>query len=127
MTSGSPEIQRRRRQLREQLRALTFAPLMRGSIVEVRQRCGRSNCACAKDPKARHPRKLLTVHLDGRTQTVHLRAADEERVRQAIDGYGRAWEAIDGLTACELLDLRRSARQRRLGRARERQTEEGRK
>ena len=118
MASDRDEIQRRRRRLHEQLRALSGEPLMRGSIVERLRRCGRPNCACARDPKARHGGKFLTVHLEGRTHALHLRPEDEARVRQAITAYDRVWEIINGLTACELRELRRAGRERRRARRR---------
>ncbi len=105
--------ERRRRALQQQLRALTQEPLMRGSIVERWRTCGKANCACATDRDARHRGKVLTVFLDGRTQSLALREADEERVRGAISGYERAWQIISALTACELADVRRQARERR--------------
>jgi len=86
---------------------------MRGSIVERLRTCGKQNCACAHDPDARHRGKVLTVFLDGRAQTLALRQEDEERVRSAIDAYDRAWLIINGLTGCELADLRRQVRERR--------------
>ena len=100
---------------------MSFEPLMRGSIVERLRRCGRSNCACARDPEARHGGKFLTVHLDGRTQALHLRPEDEPSVRQAISAYDRLWAIINALTACELGELRRQARERRRSRRRRRQ------
>jgi hypothetical protein len=118
MASDREETGRRRHQLREQLRALTCEPLMRGSVVERRRRCGKPNCACAADPRARHGGKVLTVFLDGRTQVVPLRGEDEPRVRRAVAAYERAWRIINGLTACELSDLRREARERRRSRRR---------
>ncbi len=120
MPSDRETTQRLRRRLHEELRALSFAPLMRGSIVERVRRCGRANCACARDPAARHGGKFLTVSLDGRTQAVHLRPEDEVRVRQAIDAYDRLWKIVNGLTACELGDLRREVRERRRARRRRR-------
>lgn len=86
---------------------------MRGSIVERVTKCGKPNCACAKDPDARHRGKVLTVSLEGRVQTLALRQEDETRVRAAIDAYESAWRVINGLTACELADLRRQVRERR--------------
>jgi len=103
----------RRRSLHEKLRALSYVPLMRGSIVEVQRRCGRPNCACARDPDARHRSKLLSVNLDGRTRTLHLRPEDEEAVRRATDAYTQLWDVVNGLTACELADLKRLARERK--------------
>ena len=113
MASEREANQRRRRELHEQLRALTFEPLMRGSIVERRRKCGKPNCACATDPAARHGGKVITVFLDGRVQTLPLRQDDEARVRRAVEAYEAAWQVINGLTACELSDLRRQARERR--------------
>jgi hypothetical protein len=118
MPSNREEIQRRRRRLHEELRVLSSEPLMRGSIVERLRRCGRPNCVCARDPKARHGGKFLTVHLEGRTQALHLRPEDEAQVRQAIAAYGRVWAIINGLTACELRELRRAGRERRRARRR---------
>jgi hypothetical protein len=89
---------------------------MRGSLVERLRRCGRPNCACATDPAARHGGKFLSVHLDGRTQAVHVRPEDEDYIRAAIDAYQRLWAIINELTACELADLHRQARDRRRAR-----------
>jgi hypothetical protein len=118
MTSEREHTQRRRRQLREQLGALSTQALMRGSLVERVRRCGRANCACAGDPRRQHAGKFLTVQLDGRTHALHVRPVDEPRVRAAIGAYARLWSLINELTACELADLRREARER--GRARRR-------
>jgi hypothetical protein len=118
MPSERHEIERRRHDLRQQLRALSVEPLMRGSIYERRRRCGRPSCACAKDPKARHTGKFLTVFLAGRTRGVHLRGEDEERVQQAIAAYNRLWKIVNELTACEVAELRRQVRERQRARKR---------
>jgi hypothetical protein len=118
MASDREDTQRRRRRLHAQMRALTFEPLMRGTIVERLRKCGRANCACATDPSARHGGRFLTVHLDGRTEAVHVRPDDEERLRKAIAAYAKLWTIINELTACELGDLRRQARERRRARRR---------
>lgn len=120
MTSHRAEIDRRRQQLRDKLRRLSLLPLMRGSIVARVRRCGRPRCACADDPTARHPGQYLSVHLEGRTQVVHLRPADVGAVREAIAGYEELWATVNALTALEITDLRRAARQRQRGRRRRR-------
>lgn len=78
------------------------------------------NCACATERGARHRSKYLSIHLEGRTVVVHLRPEDEERVRLAIEAYNRLWKVINGLTLCEVADLRREARERSRGRRRRR-------
>ena len=55
------------------------------------------------------------MFLNGRTQSMALREADEARVRGAIEVYERVWRMISALTECELADLRRQARERRRG------------
>lgn len=118
MSTDRQLTERRRDELRQQLRALSLQPLMRGSLVERRRRCGRPNCACARDPDRLHGGKFLTVQLQGRTHALHVRAEDEARVREAIGAYKRLWELINELTVCELSDLKREARERRRGRHR---------
>ena len=120
MESDRLRTQRRRQKLRERLWALSSGPLMRGSLYERLGRCGRSSCACARDPKARHPSFFLSVFLNGRTRGLHVRADDVERVRRAVDAYNQLWSVVTELTACEVADLRREARQRQRARRRSR-------
>jgi len=118
MPSERHAIERRRRDLRQQLRALSVEPLMRGSVYQRRRLCGRRNCACAKDPKALHPSTFLTVFLDGRTRGFHLRAEDEARAEKAVAAYNRLWKVVNELTACEVAELRRQIRERQRARTR---------
>jgi len=118
MSTDRQQTQLRRDELRQQLRALSLQPLMRGSLVQRLRRCGRPNCACARDPSRLHGGKFLTVQLQGRTHALHVRPEDEARIAAAIDAYKRLWELINELTACELSDLRREARERRRERRR---------
>ena len=118
MSSQRQQTQLRREELRQQLRALSLRPLMRGSLVERRRRCGRANCACARDPSRLHAGKFLTVQLQGHAHALHVRAEDEAGVRAALDAYKRLWDLINELTACELSDLKRQARERRRERRR---------
>jgi hypothetical protein len=118
MSSDRLETQRRRRELHEYLRSLSFAPLMRGNLYERVRKCGRKNCACAHDPSARHRSLFLSVSLGGRSVGLHVRPDDADRVRSALAAYQRLWEIVNGLTACELADLRREARERKRARQR---------
>lgn len=113
MASDKKESAQLRYQLQEQLRSLSFAPLMRGTIVDRLRQCGRPNCACARGRDAWHGGKFLTVSLGGRTQAVHLRPEDERATGEAIAAYSKLWDIINRLTACELAGLKRQARERR--------------
>jgi hypothetical protein len=120
MVSDRGQIERRRRRLREELRALSAQPLMRGSVVERHRRCGRPNCAVRVTRATAIAGRFSPCICRGATQAVHLRPADEAAVRAAVAAYQRLWQLIDGLTACELADLRRQARERRRARQRRR-------
>jgi hypothetical protein len=111
-------LQDRRRRARDKLRALTFEPLMRGSLVERLRKCGKPYCACATDPERRHPQTYLSVKVDGRQHTLNLRPEDVEPVRQRLAAYLRLWELVEELTVCEVMGLRAAARQRRQERSR---------
>lgn len=113
MKSERQQIEQRRRQVQEQVRALSTQPLMRGSVYVRRRRCGRPRCACARDPAARHASRFLTVFLDGRTRGFHLRPEDEAEVRCAVAAYDRLWRLVNDLTGCEVAELRRRVRERR--------------
>ena len=113
MKSERQQIEHRRRQLQEQVRALSAEPLMRGSIYVRRRRCGRPRCACARDPTAQHASRFLTLFLDGRTRGFHLRPEDEAEVRRAVATYDRLWRLVNDLTGCEVAELRRRVRERR--------------
>jgi len=118
MPSERHQIQRRRHEFQEQLRALSVEPLMRGSVYQRRRRCGRRSCACAKTPTALHRSKFLTVFLDGRTRGFHLRAEDQEWAEKAVAAYNRLWQVVNALTACEVAELRRQIRERQRARTR---------
>ena len=47
-------------------------PLLAGSIVKQRVRCGRPGCRCAKDPAGRHVKTVITQTVKGKTRTVYV-------------------------------------------------------
>ena len=110
------DVDRNRVKLLAELRALATTPLMRGSLGTRLRVCGRGNCACATDESRRHPGLYLSVQLDGRSRSVHVRAEDEARVRRMLVGYERLWAIINELTACELEGLKGAARERKRAR-----------
>ena len=78
-------------------------PMRRGSVSQRTIRCGRSGCACAEDPKARHgPYHSLTQAVGGKTRSRFLtteQAALAQRqvaagraFRRKIDHYWQACE-----------------------------------
>ncbi len=95
-------LERERTSLLTQLHGL--GNLMRGTIVRVGVQCGRRGCACTQG--AKHPKRHLSVTLEGRTQTCYLGPEREVLVAPLLAEYQRAWQLINGLTAVNLALLR---------------------
>src|SRR5680860_895427 len=78
-------------------------PLVRGSVVVQRRRCGKANCHCAAG-EALHETTALSYSQSGRTRTLMLDAADVAAVARAVARYRSARARLDaqadaGLTA----------------------------
>lgn len=63
-------------------------PLVRGSVVQRRRRCGHAQCHCATEGSL-HVSAYLSVAVEGKTQPTDLPAADEQHVREASERYRR--------------------------------------
>jgi hypothetical protein len=77
--------------------------MRRGSLSERTIKCGKPECVCARDPKARHgPYYSLTHAVGGKTHSRFLTAEQADLVRQQI-GAGREFRGrVDALwDACE--------------------------
>lgn len=101
-TTTEWNLRRRRRRALRELRDLLRANVMRGTVVETSRRCGKPNCACAKNVARRHGRRAVTVNLGGRTRTMHLDDAHLDEVKQATTNYRRLWRLLDELTDVNL-------------------------
>ena len=83
------ELERRRAELYRELGQV--GDFRRGSLNEVRRKCGKPNCACAAPgPPGHGPQWNLTRKADGRTRTVHLRPGPElDKARREVAEYQR--------------------------------------
>lgn len=98
-----------RRKLEQQRDALLvelrgLGNLMRGTLSEVRIKCGRPGCACAEG--LRHRKVHLSVTLHGRTRSCYVGQGREPLVAPLLAEYERAWRLINALTAVNLGLLR---------------------
>lgn len=66
---------------------LAAAPLVRGSVYELRRRCGRPTCRCARG--ALHPVMVLSVSEQGRTRLRTIPAEHLARLRVLTQRYQR--------------------------------------
>jgi hypothetical protein len=82
-------LERRRAELYAELGQV--GDFRRGSLNEVRRKCGKPNCACAGPDHPGHgPQWNLTRTVDGRTRAVHLKPGPElEKARREVAEYER--------------------------------------
>jgi hypothetical protein len=88
--------------------------MRRGTVNERRMKCGRANCACQRDPKARHgPYYMLTQAAGGKTRSRYLEAEQVPLLRRQIEA-GREfrqhmeayWKACEHWADAELEQTR---------------------
>ena len=99
MTPYRANVPARDRGLASRLRQLLSEPgLLRGSLVEMRRRCGTRTCGCQRDPTRRHRALYLGLRLNGKTRMVYIPAAWEARVRRWTARYAAVREVLEQLS-----------------------------
>ena len=107
-------------------------PMRRGTVNERRMKCGQANCACQRDPKARHgPYYMLTQATGGKTRSRYLDAeqvpvlrgqiAAGREFRQRLEAY---WDACEHWADAELEQVQatQAAEKKGSGRASEKRS-----
>ncbi len=69
-------------------------PVLTGSLVTMKRRCGKDGCRCARGQK--HVSLYLAARLDGKRKMIYVPRELEEKVRQWVS---------DGRQASRLLDV----------------------
>ncbi len=92
------ELEHRREELYRQLGRV--GDFRRGSLNEVRRKCGKPNCACAQPGHPGHgPQYNLTRTVEGRTRARHLRPGPElEKVRREVAEHERFRDLVGQVT-----------------------------
>ena len=92
------ELERRREELYRELARV--GDFRRGSLNEVRRKCGKPNCACAAAEHPGHgPQWNLTRTVEGRTRAVHLRPGPGlDKVRREVAEYERFRDLVGQVT-----------------------------
>ena len=104
-------LSKRDRDLYSKLHQLLRQPgLMRGSLVEMRRRCGKKTCRCHANPAARHASLYLGLRLNGRQRMVYIPAAWEARVREWNARYSQVRDLLERLSLAFLEQLEKRKR-----------------
>jgi hypothetical protein len=93
-----PGLEQHREELYRELSQV--GDFRRGSLNEVRRRCGKPNCACAQPGHPGHgPQYNLTRSEGGKTVARHLRPGPElEKVRREVAEYERFRDLVGQVT-----------------------------
>jgi hypothetical protein len=75
------------RRLIQQILALRL--LLKGSVYELKSRCGKPSCHCASRQGLLHSSTVLSWSQSGRTRLRALRPQDRPRLRRAAEDYRR--------------------------------------
>ncbi len=79
------ELEDQHRQLVETL--LEIRELLKGSVYELKTRCGKPSCHCAAPDGARHTTPVLSWSDQGKTQLRSLPAKEVDRTRRLTEDY----------------------------------------
>ena len=74
--------------------ARNASPVVRGSVVVHRRRCGKANCRCAEGVNL-HESTVLSYSEAGRTKFLMLPPEEVAAVRAAVDRYRAAKSAVE--------------------------------
>ena len=74
--------------------------LIRGSIVRLKGKCGKPNCACSHDPAKEHIRYYLSFSEAGKTRMIYI----PKKRLQAVEAGIRAWKTFKEI-AKELAEI----------------------
>jgi hypothetical protein len=70
-----------------------MALTLRGSVITLKRKCGKPGCHCARGTL--HETPALSLHVDGKTRIVTLRAAELPEVKAALARYKQARMTLD--------------------------------
>jgi len=78
--------------------------LLRGSVITLRRKCGKSNCQCSQAEP--HQTPALSYSLRGATRILTLRPQDLREVRAALVRYRKALHQLDRQALAGIQQLR---------------------
>ena len=76
---------------------LQIRELLKGSVYELKTRCGKPTCHCAAPDGARHATPVLSWSHQGKTQLRSLSSKELARVRRLTENYRRFRQTRAGL------------------------------
>ncbi len=81
-----------------------LGPVMRGSVIELKNKCGNKNCACARGMK--HRQIYFSMNLGGRTKMMFLGKKRKPEADVYSGNYKRMMELVDEMTLANMCLLK---------------------
>lgn len=72
--------------------------LAHGSLIEMKRRCGKSNCRCASDDAFKHSSLYFSQTRHGKTKMIYIPKELEETVREWAGDFRRASELLEAVS-----------------------------
>lgn len=85
--------------------AIPYPALLRGSLIDLKRKCGKPNCACAQGEP--HSTPALSYSQAGKTKIITLRQEDIAPVKAALARQLTQTAAVDEQALAGLAQLRR--------------------
>jgi len=85
--------------------------MLRGSLIELRRRCGKAGCRCHEGEP--HTTPALSHSQKGKTGIVTLSAKDVPKVRAGLKRYQQALRRLEKEAMCGIEALKRSLQRER--------------
>ena len=98
MNTQRRNLARRRNRLLNKLH--TIGPIIEGSLVETRTKCGKSYCRCAQGPG--HKVTFFTWKESGKTKTLYVSKKIHADVENAWKSYGMLKKIMKDLSAVQI-------------------------
>jgi len=92
-------------------RLAQLGPVLQGSLVSIRVRCGHPRCRCARGQP--HRSYLLTTKVRGKTQSLYIPRDRLPEVRLWVQNYRRAKQLLQQISRASRQLLRATAPRRR--------------
>jgi len=77
-----------------------LGPVMRGSVIELKNKCGNKNCVCARGMK--HRQIYFSMNLGGRTKMMFLGNKRKPEADVYSGNYKRMMELVDEMTLANM-------------------------
>jgi hypothetical protein len=84
----------------------SLTPLLRGTLIVFRRKCGKDGCHCAGKNGTPHESPALKCTIGGRSQVVTLTAAEVPLVREALDRYHREQQRLEDACSAGMVWIR---------------------